>query len=223
MIAILVEWMKWISSQGLIPGIFGFTGVVVGGFITYFIEKSKFKDNESQRREQVYSQLNGRKSLTSQLYKSYFEAFIQSEYYNYLGMLPGPHQTTNWLLEKKRSEDLALEKAKSNQNLFETIGLIQILFPSTNELNELIKPLLDIDEKFKFTQYLAQKIRCEEQFEDVRYGTDPDELHSWRVDTIEKLEETVKLEIENPIDKLLDHLKGYIHKERTKHRWEFWK
>ena len=23
MIAILVEWMKWISSQGLIPGIFG--------------------------------------------------------------------------------------------------------------------------------------------------------------------------------------------------------
>ncbi len=57
----------------------------------------------------------------------------------------------------------------------------------------------------------------------MRYGTDPDELHSWRVDTIEKLEETVILEIENPIDKLLDHLKGYIHKERTKHRWEFWK
>jgi hypothetical protein len=205
----------------LIPGIFGFIGVVVGGFITYFIEKSKFKDNESQRREQVYSQLNGRKSLTSQLYKSYFEAFIQSEYYNYLGMLPGPGQTNP---EKKSylSEDLALEKAKSNQSLFETIGLIQILFPSTNELDELIKPLLDIDKKFKFTQYRTQGIREEEEFQDVRYGTDPDELHSWRVDTIEKLEETVKLEIENPIDKLLDHLKRDIHKERTKHRWEFW-
>jgi hypothetical protein len=127
-------------------------------------------------------------------------------------MLPGSDQTTNWLLEKKRSEDLALEKAKSNQSLFETIGLIQILFPSTNELNELIKPLLDIDKKFKFTKYLTQEIRDEEQYQDVRYGTDSNQLISWKVDAIEKLEKTVKLDIEDPIDKLLDHLKTCIHK-----------
>ena len=139
-------------------------------------------------------------------------------------MLPGSDQTTNWLLEKKRSEDLALEKAKSNQSLFETIGLIQILFPSTNELNELIKPILDIDEKFKFTKYLTQEIRDEEQYQDVRYGTNSYQLHSWKVDAIEKLEKTVKIEIENPIDELLDHLKNYIHKQtKTKHNWEFWK
>ena len=209
--------------SSLIPATFGIIGVAVGGYITYSLEKLKLKNNESQRREQIYSQLSGRKSLTLQLYKSYFEAFIWSNYYYSLEKLDGSNQP-NLLLEKKRSDGLALEKAKNNQSLFETIGLIQILFPNTNELNELIKPLLDIDERFKFIKDLRQEIRDEEQYQDWMCNTDSDQILSDAVDEIEKLEKTVKLDIENPIDKLLDHLKSYIHKEiRTKHCWEFWK
>jgi hypothetical protein len=201
----------------------GIIGVAVGGFITYSIEKLKLKNIESQKREQVYSQLNGRKSLASQLYKSYFEALIWSYYYHSLEKLGGSDQP-NWLLEKKRSDDLALEKAKSNQSLSETIGLIQILFPSTNELNELIKPLLDIDEKFKFIKDPTKEIRDEETYQDWKYDTNSDDLLFGAKDAIEKLEKTIELDIENPIDKLLNHLKSYIHEEtKTKLYWKFWK
>ena len=105
------------DSSSLIPGIFGFIGVVVGGLITYSIEKLKLKDNESQRREQVYSQLSGQRSVISQLYKSYFNAFIWSNYYYSLEKLNGSNQP-NLMLEKKRSEDLALEKAKKLEQGF---------------------------------------------------------------------------------------------------------
>lgn len=211
------------DSSSLIPGIFGFIGVVVGGLITYSIEKLKLKDNESQRREQVYSQLSGQRSVISQLYKSYFNAFIWSNYYYSLEKLNGSNQP-NLMLEKKRSEDLALEKAKSKQGLSETIGLIQILFPNTNELDELIKPLQDIDEKFKFIKDLTQEIRDNEQYQDWKYSTNSDQILSDAVDEIKKLEKTVKLDIEKPLDKLLYHLKSDIRKEiRTKHCWELWK
>jgi len=57
-----------IAAIGAFSAIFG---ALAGGLATYIIEKSKMKNIDAQRRQQIYSQLNGRKQTYLQCYVSY--------------------------------------------------------------------------------------------------------------------------------------------------------
>ena len=114
--------------------------------VTYATNKWSFdnqiKINNINSQRQVFSMLMGHKSITMQLYMSRFEAMIFSDFHEARWRIAEYPKESIDLNEAQRwmrvSEELALEIARNNQSLFETIGQIVILFPSTSKLDGLV-------------------------------------------------------------------------------------
>jgi hypothetical protein len=139
-----------IAAIGVIGAILG---ALASGLEMYSIERLKIKDTNTQKRRQVYSQLKGRKRLCLQYYATYYTNLISLEKSLALqtwGLgFSHPHLTEegkkkleieinkNREISEKlstKSDDLALGLAKSGQEMWETIGLIRVLFPDTQQL-----------------------------------------------------------------------------------------
>ncbi|MDO8690027.1 MAG: hypothetical protein Q7R39_08470, partial [Dehalococcoidia bacterium] len=91
-----------------------------------------------QKRQQAYPEIMGRKFLLMQLYVSRFEARIFSDYHEQRWRNSPDSldlsEAQRWM---HKSEDLALEIAKTNQSLFESIGLVKASFRRDDELDTL--------------------------------------------------------------------------------------
>ena len=96
---------------------------------------------DCNRQEQAYSQLIGLKFMTDQLYLSTSDAFSESAIIEARERLGLPSISALGKSEEKRRkyEELALELARNNQRLWETIGLIRVLFTPSEEQEKLIK------------------------------------------------------------------------------------
>ena len=143
----------------------------------------------------------GRKFLTTQLYVSRFEALIYSDHHEAKWKQAGYPKESIDLQEAQRwmhkSEDLALDIAKNNQSLFETIGLIRILFPKTSKLDELIDRIYH----FKTPKILGDPLKMNQN-----------QLDEWKVRAVEGLQALVETEYANPINDLLDYLANDINR-----------
>lgn len=141
----------------------------------------------------------GRKFLTTQLYVSRFEALIYSDYHEAKWKRAGHPKDSIDLQEAQRwmhkSEDLALDVAKNNQSLFETIGLIRILFPKTSKIDELIDRIYH----FKTPKILGDPFKM-----------DANHLEEWKVKAVKDLQVLVETEYAKPINDLLDYLANEI-------------
>jgi len=133
-------WIPLISfSSGII-------GALVGGAATYIIQRSNIKSNQfekrKQRQEQVYSRLMGLEIMTDQLQTSMNEAYTLFALIRARERLHLPSRPELGKLEEKHREcnELAHELARNYQRLWETIGLIRVLFSPSEELEKLIKP-----------------------------------------------------------------------------------
>jgi hypothetical protein len=159
--------------------------------------------NDRQKRQQVYSELVGRKFVTTQLYVSRFEASIHSEYNEARWRVSGYRndsldlQESQWWMHK--SEDLALEIAKNNQNLFETIGSVFTVFAHSPELNGLIDRLYH----FRTPQIVGRPD-----------GTDFVQVEAWKVKAVKQLHSLAEEEYAKPIDNLLVYLASEIAKDK---------
>lgn len=193
-------------------------GVIVGGLITYFtttkLEQDKLEIGDRQKRQEVLSRLAGQKLVTRQLIGSYMEACISSDYNeallnlkktesaNFIGYKNDDLESISEELLRlaKRREDLVLECAKNNQNLFENIGLIQILFPSKPELDELITEI------YRFPEFEPSH-----KFEVPTSITNAGGLDDWVKGSLYELRVAVKSEIDVPLNNLFNYLKNEIN------------
>lgn len=239
-------------STAMISAIAAIFGTFVGGAITYCIERSKEKNNNLQRKQQVFSQLIGRKSLTEHLYISYYGTVIKRERSYALEYLYELRiKNSNYRLEsesclskkeeeefknkelrsrqedikyearqnKKRYEELELKIFENNLALWETIGLIQILFPNESEMIEKIRSIkyniIEIDQKFDFTRGLTYEMNATQVQEWLRKNTEDhteNEIWRWSKETTEKVKKTVMQEIAEPLEQLINSIRtGFNH------------
>jgi len=154
-----------IAAIGALGAIFG---ALASSLATYFIERLKIKNTNTQRRQQVYSQLIGRKRLWLQYYATYHTNLIALEKSLALqkwGLgFSDPRLTREGKkkledeLNKNRevfkefttkSDDLAIGLAKSGQEMWETIGLVRVLFADTQRLRNLLRDIEMFDKAFE--------------------------------------------------------------------------
>jgi hypothetical protein len=115
------------ASDALTPAIVGIIGAVLGACAgalgTYYIEKLKIKNIDSQKRQQVYCQLLGLKFVLSQVYSSTYQAKMLFDF-NMARMKSSPDDNCSHEALRLRNElvNLINETAKTEQYLWETIS-----------------------------------------------------------------------------------------------------
>ena len=180
----------------LIPTLAALLVAIITPYLTYqWGLRTQLEATERQKRQQAYSEVLGRKAVMSQLYVSRFEAWIYSDYHEARWKLAGAPKDSIDLQEAQRwmhkSEDLALEIAKNNQSLFETLGLIRTSFRRTPTLDSLTEKLY----RFKVPEITKRP-----------FDLDANQLEVWKVNAVKQLQELVEREYSKPIDELAAYL-----------------
>jgi len=147
-------------------------------------------------RLKAYSELIGYRQLLSQLFVSRYEAFIFSDYHEYRWKIQGsPKESIDqkeafrWM---HKSEDLVLEISRTVQKLFETLGVIRVLFKQTPELKELSDNIYNF-KTLKFEKRPQQNWTLEE-------------LEEWKLKAVSNVQHLVEGTIRDPINKLTFYL-----------------
>ena len=117
-----------------VPAIVALIVAVIAPFLTYKLGlNSQLKLTGKQKRQQAYSELMGHRALITQLLYSRFEAYIYSDAHEERWHMEGEpndsfdsREAQRWM---HKSEDLAIEIAKSRKSLYDTLGLIRSYFP----------------------------------------------------------------------------------------------
>jgi hypothetical protein len=152
--------------------------------------------SKRQKQQQVFSQLMGQKFMTPQLFFSGCEATISFGYHQARWKLAGeaPQESLDFQ-EAQRwlglSTDLTLKIAENNKTLFEIIGLIRILFPTTPELDERINAV------YHFETLTAKAPPT---------GADAGQLEAWKTNGVKRLHDLVQNAYAKPIEDLLNYL-----------------
>lgn len=220
-------------------------GALAGGRATYIIEKLKIKNIDAQRRQQIYSQLNGRKRTYLQCYASYIMNFIALEktfaLMDFSLRIPeritinGIEYLTNSLVFdpqlpkelKATCDELTLRLAQSRQEVWEAIGLIKILFTNTEDM---ITDIENFDKKFETLESEiksdSERGLIEFQYEQLPHSK-LNVTTSWPESKETKLREEYINIFDRKFENLLDHLKSEINREQENATeiewWQFWR
>jgi len=184
-----------------VPALIALVGVVVGGWLGARLNfRNQFRLATLQSRQQSYAAIMGKKFLITQLYVSRFEALAYSDYHESLWYLAGAPKESLDLEEARRwmrkSEDFAIDIAKANQSLIESVGTARATYPSTAELEELTERVYHF--KIPIISPPPQ-------------GADRTALDSWKAQVIPALQQVVEREYAEPINALLKCLKLHIN------------
>jgi hypothetical protein len=182
--------------------------VVLGGSVatagSYFTARFQ-AENQSRlqnaaKAQEVYSRLMGRKFATEQLYTSRYEAYIFSDYHEALWKLAGAPASSLDLQEAQRwmhrSEDLAMEIMKSNQALYEDLGVVRETFGDQAELRNLVASLSAIH-ALKTPPTPAT--------------SDPKVLASWRDESVKQVQQIAEQDYAKRFDDLLTYLFQHLN------------
>lgn len=174
--------------------------VVVSSYLTHYLGISaQVKINNNQNRQKAYSKLIGHNVIISQLYVSRFEAYIISDYHEFLWRQNGTPKNSINLKEAQRwmmkSEEQAIDLAREKQQLFETLGLINALFQRTNKLQELSD---------KIYNHPLPKIKRPNESDSIY------ELKVYKNLAIQQTQEFVEVNISKPIEELASYLKSQL-------------
>jgi hypothetical protein len=213
------SWTLLISPASIL--ISALIGVFASLFGVHKKEQYDWGKTKLQRQEQAYSQLKGFKYIISQLELSICDAFSSFEWIVALERLQLPPLPELGGLDERHREykELILELARYNQRLWETIGLIQILFSPSEELNKFIDPFES--SILKLRDYRVEKIA--EYYE----KTTKENVNVKPYVATEGVDEVVRKYVEIPFEALQKYLEDEIKAERiriqTKYWWQFWR
>jgi hypothetical protein len=185
----------------LIAGFFALAGGIVGSFTAaHFALRNQLKLTLQQDRQRAYAEIMGKRVLLMQLLVSRFEAYVNSDYHEHLWRISGHPKESIDFDEAKRwmhkSEDLALEVARTRQSLYESIGVARAVFPQSVELEQLTEQIY---------QFKSPKIHPPAQPNDV------DAVRAWKDRAVPELQTLVEREYGAPLENLLKHLAKDIH------------
>jgi hypothetical protein len=184
------------SASYLVPAIVALIAAIITPFLTYQLGlRTQLEASEKQKKQQAHSELLGRKAIMTQLYVSRFEALIYSDYHEARWKLVGSPKDSIDLQEAQRwmhkSEDLVLEISKSNQSLFETLGLIRTSFRQTSELDSRLDHLYN----FKIPQITKHP-----------FDLNANQLENWKVQSVKQLQNLIEKEYSRPLDEISTYL-----------------
>lgn len=189
------------SFAPAVSALIALVGVVIGALLGARLAfRNQFRLATLQARQQTYAALMGKKFLLTQLYVSRFEALAYSDYHERLWHLAGApkdsldfDEASRWM---RKSEDFAIDIAKANQSLFESVGMVRASYPSTTELDDLSERIF----QFKTPTIAAPPT-----------GADRAMLDHWKQQVVSELKQLVRHEYAEPIDALLKSIKRHIN------------
>jgi hypothetical protein len=247
-----------VLTQTVITSIVAILSVWFTGWNYLRIENFKNESMDHQRRQQAYSVFIGRKYSLTQSTHSFITSSIHIIYYNYIHNLNSIYYRSKGCSSQEVSQTLAdasifrlakdeiqankelLQKvAQEREQLWETIGLIQVLFPKTDELTGLIK---QFDKKEKDIENFHRSINGEgnsiqmdmdegkpelpsllEQWYDAKNASITDWENRSRAET-----ENVIKDLESALDNVITYLDSKINKKEVQESraiqlWQFWR
>lgn len=178
---------------------------LLSGFLSYhWSVSSQKKIYDHQMRLKAYSELIGYRQLLSQLFVSRYEAFIFSDYHEYRWKIQGApkesidqKEAIRWM---HKSEDLVLEISRTVQNLFQTVGVIRVLFNQSTELQALSNDI-----------YNYKTIEFKQRPQD---SWSLEHLEEWKLTSISEVQHLVDETIRDPISKLSFYLEKELQQEQ---------
>lgn len=194
-----MEKAQWILQ--IVGTLFG--GLLVAYF-TYVLTLSSQKEmSDYNKRQQVYSKLIGLRFPIKQIYVSRFEALALSNFYEARWQLRGSPKDSYDFQEANRwmhqSEALVFKVIENHKELYACLADIQLLFPKTAELENLIDKI-----------YFHKSIKLA----DVPKPLNETELENWKSATVAELQTLVDREYGAPIDELGAYLRASLIKEK---------
>lgn len=178
---------------------------LLSGYLSYLWGvSSQKKIYNHEMKLKAYSELIGYRQLLSQLFVSRFEAFAFSDYHEYRWKIQGApkesldqKEAIRWM---HKSEDLVLEISRTVQNLFETVGVIRVLFRQTPELQELSDKI-----------YNYKTIKFEKR---PQADWSIEQLEEWKLKVVPEIQTLVEKSIRDPINNLTFYLEKELHREK---------
>jgi len=195
-------------------------GAVIGGLIAFSAsmihERKQYRIDRIQRQEQTYSELMGLKLTSDQLYLLMNDAYTLLGWIDARERLHLPTLPKLGKIEEKHREcnELIFELARNNQKLWETLGLIQVLFSPTEKLERLISEFEPTIIKLIEHRELIVEYYEKATLEDVDVPP-----HA----ATEDIEEYIHRYVDIPFEALQKYLREQIdaEKSRVKHWWQF--
>lgn len=189
----------------LIAGLFALAGGFVGSYTTSALTfRNQVKTVMLQKRQEAYAEIMGRKFLLTQLYVSRFEARVFSDYHERRWHLGGNLRDSLDFVEAQRwmrkSEDLTLDLARTQQSLFESIGLAKASFSRDKTLDALTERV------YRFRTPVIVGPPATKNLRD---------LETWKTSAIVQLQQLVENEYGKPIDALLDYMHAHVSDDAT--------
>lgn len=196
-------WAAYLQPAILIPAIVALCVTVLASFMAYqYGLTTQIKLSERQEKRRAYADLTGLKALLRQLLVSRIEAAVLVDYYHARWKLSGAPKDGFELQEAisnvRNVETLTLEVAKTNQKLFETIGVIRTTYPDTPKLRELTDRIYN----FLPPQVLGDASTMK-----------PDELETWKRTAIKNLQEFIDREYSKPMENLITYLAADVPRD----------
>jgi len=199
-----IQIPTWLTI--LAPPIILLLGMIVERLLDYFLGfKKQLRIEIYQQRRVAYSELMGSKFAIILYITWRFDAIINFWYHQALWELAGhPIEKNSLNLQEarrwqQRGEETNPEIARNYYNLFRTVGQIQILFPQTPELINLISKIYSL--KPPPVTGPARNMNASK-------------LDSWKRNEIDKLDKFLDTKYAKPIDDLLNYLASVMPKEK---------
>lgn len=187
-------------------------GALVGVFASLFSlrikeqqEKRKEKLETLQRLNQAYNLLKGQKYMITHSNYEYNKNMILIKSFSQNVKWENANRDSatydEYLFLRMLGEERGSQLAKENRHLYEIIGMVQNIYPSTSVLDSLIDQIRPYQIDFA-DEELPDDLSSVEQ------------LEKWETNEIEYLFELNELIYGKPIDNLLIYLNGYIEKTK---------
>jgi len=204
------------------PAITTLLGIVIGWLLNLsssaIQEKRQLAINNLQKQKQVYSQLRGITDSTCQVYSNQGEIqvmFFWLRARDKLGLprLEAYEATRDY--DRRITEGLK-EIPSNNQKLMEIIGLIEVSFPPSDELDALIRPIDVLNEKYE-----SIRVKVKEGFNNAHIESLSED--ALRQDAFKWFYEMIEDSFRKPLSQLADYLKREIATEENMLKKPLWK
>ena len=173
-------------------------------YLSHRLEMARQRSlRENEVRLRVFASIMGQRLVVAQLYVSRFEAFIFSDYHEARWRIDQHPKDSIDLQEAQRwmhkSEDLALEVAKANRELFEAVASARALFVRSPVLETLADAVY---------HHSVPVVRVR-----PNGGMNVETLEEWKATAVREIQESVTRAIEQPIEALISHLAPLVRRD----------
>lgn len=196
---------NWVTAYAPLIAILG--TILVTSLTLIFTYRNQQKLKIAENRAKCYSEIIGKRFLLQQLYVTYLENHIYSDFHEILWVKAGSSANSTDYNEAmrflKKCEDLTIDIAKAKQSLFESIGLALSSFKRTEEL---------ISQTEKIFRQPGVKV----------HPPNPNiDLEQWKIQAVAQSQTLVEREIAKPIISLTEYLLSELDSP-IKLPWIYW-